>query len=433
MARLSYVKSTLWALFLGRCGADPAPPGDASRDALDAPSDAPVEASQDAMAPEVEAPEAWRERYPVDGRFTEAEWHQLQALSPVYPLPRDDTNRVADDPRAAALGRLLFEDPGFSSSGRVSCATCHEPSRAFTDGRVVAEAVGRGARNTPSVFFAAYTRWPLWDGAADSLWAQPLMAVENPREHDSSRLALAHRMAERYRAPYEAVFAPLPRLEDGARFPPRGRPGDPPWEAMTRDDQRAVNRVAADFGKAIEAFERTLVAPPAAFDRYMAGEREALTERQRDGLAVFVRVGCVHCHSGPLFSDDEFHSVRAPDDPIGGPDRGRIDAIARVQASVFNTDGPFSDRPTGRTRTLVASPSLLGAFRTPTLRGVSRTAPYAHAGTLPTLEAMILHETSQGLPPGDPRSLGRIDPELLPRITFAPGELDALVAFLQAL
>jgi cytochrome c peroxidase len=385
------------------------------------------------VRPDAEDPRAWRERYPVDGRFTEAEWHQLVALSPVYALPRDDTNRVADDPRAAALGRRLFEDPGFSSSGRVSCATCHEATRAFTDGRVVAEAAGRGTRNTPSVLFAAYTRWPLWDGAADSLWAQPLMAVENPREHAFSRLALAHRVAERYRAEYEAVFAPLPPLEERARFPPRGMPGEASWEGMTRDDQRAVNRIAADFGKAIEAFERTLVVAPAAFDRYLAGDRGALSERQRDGLAVFIRVGCIHCHNGPLFSDDEFHSVRAPDDPVGGPDRGRVDAIARVTASVFNSDGPFSDRPTGRTRGLVATAALLGAFRTPTLRGVSRTAPYSHAGTLPTLEAMILHETSQGLPPEDPRSLGRIDPLLLPRIHFAAGELEALVDFLRAL
>lgn len=399
----------------------------------DAASDVVPDVAPDARASDAPSPDAGTLRYPVDGRFREEDWNQVRRLTAWHPLPASPTNRFADDPRAAALGRRLFEDPSFSADGRVACATCHDPARSFTDGRPVAEALGRGTRNTPSILYAGYFAWQMWDGVADSLWAQPILAVENPREHGFSRLALAHRLASAYRAEYEAVFGPLPALEDAARFPTAGRPGDGPWEAMRAEDRDAVNRVAANFGKAIEAFERALPAPRSAFDRYAAGEWSALSPRAKDGAVLFVRLGCVHCHSGALLSDDNFHSIRAPDDAMGGPDPGRIDAVPRVLTSEFNADGPYSDAPGGRHGDLRAVPSDVGRFRTPTLRGVARTAPYTHAGTLATLADVVRHDARQGLDPGDPRSLGAVEPDLLPRVEVSDDEVAALVAFLEAL
>ena len=109
----------------------------------------------------------------------------------------------------------------------------------------------------------------------------------------------------------------------------------------------------------------------------------------RDGLALFIRVGCVHCHNGPLFTDNDFHTIRAPYDPVGGPDHGRLTGTPRLLASPFNANGAFSDARDERLATLTTDPTDDGRFRTPTLRGIAQTAPYTHAGTLPTLESAL--------------------------------------------
>lgn len=137
----------------------------------------------------------------VDGRFTQDDWEILQAMSPPGAPPRDPTNRVADDPRAASLGDALFHDPGLSSNGTVSCATCHAAERLFTDGRAQALGVTRGDRNTPTVLLAPYARWTFLDGRADTLWAQALGPIENPLEMGATRLATAHRTASRHATP----------------------------------------------------------------------------------------------------------------------------------------------------------------------------------------------------------------------------------------
>jgi len=372
----------------------------------------------------------------IDGRFGPSEWRAIQALSPMPPLPPSPTNRYADDPRAAALGQRFFEDLGFSSDGRVGCVTCHDPRRAFTDGRRVAVAAGTGTRNTPSLFLAPYVSFALWDGAADSLWSQPLMAMENPREHATTRLTVAHRVATAYASDYEAVFGPLPPLGEGARFPPSGMPGDARWEAMSTSDQTAVNRVVVNVGKAIEAYERTLAVRPTPFDRYVAGDFEAMSPDARDGLSFMLLFSCMECHNTPLFSDNRFHALRVPDDPeatrLGG-DRGREGVIERLLASPFNMAGVFSDaRDDARLREIERTDLNLGAFRTPTLRGVALTAPYGHAGALATLTDVVRHDGRGGLPESDPRALGIPDPRFRP-FHATDDQVQKMVAFLQAL
>ncbi len=368
-----------------------------------------------------------------DPFFTAAEWRRIRRLSPVPAAPRSPTNRYADNPRAALLGRALFEDTGFSRDGRVACATCHQPGRAFADGRPVAVGRDRGTRNTPSLHFVAFGRWKLWDGAADSLWSQPLLALENPREHATTRLAVAHRVATAYRARYEEVFGPLPPLDDRARFPDEARPGDAAWEAMRADDREAVNRVAANFGKAIEAYERTLTAAAAPFDRYVAGAVDAISPQARDGLALFLRVGCVGCHDGPLLSDQDFHNLRVPDDPMAGGDPGRLAGIAVALASPLNAAGAFSDDRAAWPLTGYAPhPSQRGQFRTPSLRGVALTAPYGHAGALATLADVVRHDARGGLAADDPRAVGDADPGLIP-FDVSDAQVAALVAFLESL
>ena len=100
--------------------------------------------------------------------------------SPLPPLAPDPTNALADDARAARLGQFLFFDAGLSQNGRVSCASCHVPEQAFTDGKPLFEGLGRGERNTPTLWNVAYQRWFFWDGRADSLWSQALGPLTNP-------------------------------------------------------------------------------------------------------------------------------------------------------------------------------------------------------------------------------------------------------------
>lgn len=185
----------------------------------------------------------------------------LEALPPV---PPDPSNRVADDPRAARLGRAMFFDPRFSATGAVACATCHLPDRQFQDDRALAQGVGRTDRRTMPIAGMAYSPFLFWDGRKDSLWAQALGPLESAVEHGGDRTQYAHLVAARYAADYAAVFGPLPDLDAlPALAGPLADPGAAAaWEGMSSGGREAVNRVFANIGKAIAAFERT-VKPPA--------------------------------------------------------------------------------------------------------------------------------------------------------------------------
>ena len=329
-----------------------------------------------------------------DDRFSPDQWDLIRAMTPMPPPPPDPTNAFADDPRAADLGRALFADTGLSPSGRVACATCHQSEHAFADARPQGVGVAAGDRNTPSVLFASWARWQFWDGRADAPWNQALGPCENPVEMDSSRLFIAHAVADRYADAYTAVFGALPALGEAARFPAGGRPGQDAWEAMTAADRTAVNRVFANVGKAIAAFERTLRTRPSPLDAYAAGNRDALTPRARDGLARFFEAGCIQCHYGPRLTDDSFHNIAMPTGRRDlQPDLGRLAAIPQLQAALFRADSPFSDAPTSRDDLagLMSVEAMRGQFRTPALRGAAATGPWGHGGAFATLEAVMLH------------------------------------------
>lgn len=370
----------------------------------------------------------------VDGRFTLDRWDLVQQLGAPFVPPPSPSNAYADDPAAATLGEHLFEDTTLSPAG-VSCRTCHQPSRAFTDGLSLGRGVEEVTRNTPTVIGASAARWQFWDGRADTLWAQAAGPFENAREMGSSRLFVAHRVADTYRADYEAIFGPLPSLEDAVRFPPAGMPGEAAWEAMSAEDRDAVTRVFVNVAKAIEAYERTIVPVPGRLEAYASGSYDALTPGERDGLQAFVSVGCTQCHWGPLLSNGAFFAVDMPGVGEGeAGDRGRIAALAPLTSSELRAQGPYSDD-----RSLVdplagltmLPERTLGAFRTPTLRGLSQSGPYGHAGTFASLHDVTVHYAHIRMPhTRDPRVVGTLDPHLL---GFEDFRIDAVTRFLELL
>jgi cytochrome c peroxidase len=367
----------------------------------------------------------------ADGRFTRDAWELIQAMALTTPST-DPSNAYESDVAAIALGKTLFFDGDLSSSSKkVSCGACHPPELLFQDGKDQApEGVTSGSRNVPSVILAADQRSLFWDGRADSPWSQAIMPIEDPSEMGSSRLFVAHVIAAKYRAPYEAIFGALPPLEESGRFPAAGKPGDAAWEAMAAADRALVNRLFANVGKALAAYEHSLRPLPNALDRYAQGQLEALTEAEKDGLAAYFAAGCAQCHYGPRLTDDSFHALRFPTGrPDRAADRGRVDGIPKLLASEFLRSGAFSDAPSAPV-VPATGPGLLGAFKTPGLRGVPFTLPYGHGGCFGGLTSTLDAHRTGGVAADSPSTVGTAEPWL---VEFDAASTTAIIAFLKTL
>jgi cytochrome c peroxidase len=286
----------------------------------------------------------------------------------------------------------------------------------------------------------ARNAWFFWDGRRDSLWAQALVPLENPLEHGGNRTFYAHVVAEKLRDRYEHVFGPLPDL---AALPENAGPlGDPAeraaWAAMSETQRDAVDQVFANLGKAIAAFERTIVLEATRFDRFAEALAKgdapaggaALSAEEIAGLKLFIGKGnCSTCHNGPRFTDGAFHNTGVPAAPDLPPDLGRQRAVAEVDSDPFNCLGKFRDgdeNACAELRFMVRQgPALVRAYKTPSLRGAADRPPYMHAGQFSSLEAVLDHYASA------PASVGGVS-ELHP-VTLTQPERAAFVAFLKTL
>ncbi len=304
--------------------------------------------------------------------FTPAETARILAHGPWPPPPtRDPSNRGSGKPEAIALGERLFFSPRLSGNAGVLCASCHEPWRGFTDGRPRALGLEVVDRNTPTLENIRLYRWFGWDGANDTLWAQSIRPLLDPREMASSpdRIAALVRGDPELRGAFTAAF------------------GAPP-----ADDEA----VLAGVGKALAAYQETLESGRTPFDEL----RDALARAEPEaaarypasaqrGLRIFIG-SCASCHAGPNFTDGAFHAVGiASRRQDGAPDTGRQDGIRKLVANPFNLLGRYADEPShakaAATREAVKEKNVAGAFRTPSLRDVALTAPYMHDGSLATL------------------------------------------------
>ncbi|HEV8553538.1 MAG TPA: cytochrome c peroxidase [Casimicrobiaceae bacterium] len=301
------------------------------------------------------------------------------------------------------LGRALFQDKRLSRDGTVSCASCHDPTLAFTDGRVVATGVGgaRGTRNAPTLLNVTYQQSLFWDGRRSTLEAQAADPFFNPRElglADPAELISKLTADAVYREAFQTIFG-----------------------------ETSKEPTLAQVTQALAAFERTLLAADSPFDRYYyAHEKRALSESARRGLEVFQSAArCSQCHTigtaDALFTDGHFHG--------GVGLKGiatRLAQLTRQAASLSATQ--VSELVTvdlelaALGRFLVTKdPQDIGKYKTPSLRNVALTAPYMHDGSLATLREAVEYEIYY-------RSI-----ELGRPLVVTPSERDDLVAFLQAL
>jgi cytochrome c peroxidase len=384
--------------------------------------------------------------------FTPTEVRRLLQHTGLGAPPPDPTNAWAAEARAARFGQRLFFDARLSADGKISCASCHDPLLGFADGKQLAEGLGRAERHTPSLWNAGFQRWYFWDGRADTLWGQAVQPLENPVEMGSSRTALARLIArdDTLRGEYEGIFGALPAELDASTLPEHARPvpDDPAheharaWEALAPQRRAAVERVAVHAFKALAAYQRRLVSARAPFDVFAAGlrdgdasQRAALSQSAQRGAKLFVgRANCRTCHTGPNFSDGEFHDIGIA--PLGGGrarDRGRFGGLERLLADPFNSAGPHSDARDGEKAralsSLVVGPQSWGEFKTPSLRNVARTAPYMHQGQFARLEDVVhFYSTLEGMLPA-----GHHAESILTPLDLSAEERLDLLAFLHAL
>lgn len=376
-------------------------------------------------------------------RWSSRERSTLRSLSlTLLPALRADaSNHVGDDARAAALGHRLFFDTRLSGNGKVSCATCHEPTQQFQDARPRAVGVDTAPRRTMPIVGTAHSSWQFWDGRADSQWAQALGPLESAVEHGGNRVQYARLMRTHYRSDYEQLFGPLPALAGVPRNAGPVQNGEwrRAWDQLSTAQRDDISRVYANIGKAIAAYERRLTFAPSRFDRYVEAELEgrahtplsAFTRDEEAGLRLFIGKGnCINCHNGALLTDDHFHNTGvAVSSDVSAPDSGRIVGARQALSGEFNCLSRYSDARAEDCEALqfavTEGEELVRAYKTPSLRNVAERAPYMHAGQIATLEAVIAHyNTAPRAPFGHS--------ELTP-LRLNTGERRQLAAFLKTL
>lgn len=275
------------------------------------------------------------------------------------------------------LGKKLFFDPNLSNPPGIACASCHDPAFGFSDGQPFSDGVfGRtGDRNAPTIYNAAYNLYQFWDGRSASLEDQVLGPIRNPVEMNNT-------------------------LDNALNY----LRANPEYQKLF---QKAFNGeiTTTNVAKAIAAYERTIISNNTPYDRYVRGDKKALSEEAKRGMKIFFGKGrCAECHPAPFFTDSDFHNLGVPNNPLKPDvvDKGR-----------YNVTGAADD---------------LGKFKTPTLREIARTYPYMHNGVFQTLEEVVeFYDDGGGTP-----IVGEKDPDLVP-LNLTEQEKKDLVAFLKAL
>ncbi|HEB52199.1 MAG TPA: cytochrome-c peroxidase [bacterium] len=286
---------------------------------------------------------------------------------PKMPLPAYEVSEAMFE-----LGRRLFHDGALSRDGSVSCASCHLLASGFAHPDPLPPGIAgqRALRHAPVLFNRGYGTRQRWNGGSATLEQFVLEPIADPREMGSS------------------VDAAVRRLRAQPRY----------WKAFTAAFGRAPD--AEGLRRALATFVRGIVAGDAPYDRFLRGEADAMTKEQRHGQWIFEsKGGCWRCHTPPLFTDERFHNTGI---------------------------GLVAGQPAGGHFEVTGEPGDLGAWKTPTLRGVRLSAPYMHDGSLPDLETVVEFYARGGNPNR------HLDRRVRP-LDLSPADKRALVAFLRSL
>ncbi len=336
-----------------------------------------------------------------------------QAWSP------DPSNRVSGQRAAIDFGEQLFFENRLSGSGKLSCGSCHVPERDWSDGLVRGEGMQTVDRNTPNLVNARYHRWYGWDGAADSLWSQSIRPILNDKELASTPQHVAQllRKDAELACHYQRTFGKSP--------------------ATVTDDETLL----VDMGKVLAAFQETIVAARTAFDEFRdalaRGDRAAAARYSlpaQRGLQIFIGKGnCSTCHTGPRFTNGEFHSTGVSfftsKDRV---DPGRYEGIRQLKESRFNLLGPYNDDPARTTAVATRHVDLVqrnfGEFKVPSLRNAALTGPYMHNGQIGTLREVVRYYSEI-----NPDRLHADGEQLLKPLKLSAQEVDDLIVFVESL
>jgi cytochrome c peroxidase len=314
-------------------------------------------------------------------------------------------NQYWDNPLAIRLGEQLFFDKALSGNGQVACATCHLPQAGFADPQPFSRGIGVTKRHSPALLGVASSAWFFWDGRADSLWAQALGPLEDPAEQGANRLQLAKLMQRKYSFQYQELFG---ELADFSALPDNATPAtnnvkwQQTWQYLPLLDQININRVFANIGKSIAAFESKLLPSTTKFDRFArellaTGESNLLDRQEKLGLKIFIndQTGqCMRCHNGAYFTNNDFQVTGIKDtfNPLG---TGRAEGIKKALDNEFSCAGLYADIKDKNSQCQElkfakrSGAELEYAFKVPSLRNVAQTAPYMHNASLETLEEVL--------------------------------------------
>jgi cytochrome c peroxidase len=313
------------------------------------------------------------------------EWEKQNPVRPLPEPPLGIDSKLTDlpeppTPERVRLGRWLFYDKRISADGSISCATCHKPENAFSEDTPVSTGIRgqKGGRKAPSFVNLAWTLYPhfFWDGRAKSLEEQALGPIANPLEMGNT---------------HDAMVSSLGKIKAYAGY----------FKQAFGDDAITKDRVA----KAIADYERTRMSGNSPWDRWQKKrDQTAVSDQVKKGheLFFFGKASCNQCHLGQNFTDNSFHNLGVGFDPV---------------ANKFADTGRF---------VVTSSESDRGAFKTPTLRDVSKHAPYMHDGSLKTLKEVVEFYNRGGI------KNPTLDPKIKP-LNLTPDEVDALVAFMESL
>jgi cytochrome c peroxidase len=404
----------------------------------------------------------------VDG-FSSEEWDVVRDIQPLHTdMPRNAFNTRDRDWDVAELGQRLFYETEMAEAitvngpsgkmgevGKVGCINCHDPKRYYIDSRPDAT-VSHGrtftGRHSPVMLNNGYYEWVGWVGRHDSL----VMHGTGVMGTAATPLAIAKWLfttklgapnpdgtVTPYKDIWNEVFpmAKLPdELGDPARFPGTGTP-DP--AKMSAEDVNTILQMQANLGRIWDTYPRKLNTPGSPFERYVDGEKDAITPAAKRGLALFVgKAACNDCHNGPILSDSQFHNLGVPmRTGASAPDQGRLPDVKLTLMHAFNGASKWSDNPDeGRKKHAglnVDDQSLVGTFRTPTLLNVAETAPYFHTGEFKTLEDVVRFYNQGGgtlivNSMNVPNFVGQKSPRLKP-LGLTEDEIADIVAFLKTL